>query len=102
MSEPIDELYALRPHIDPLDMAHARARAEQRLFGGASPAKVGRYLLLGKTGDGGMGVVHSAYDPELHRKVALKILHPQDQHERPRERLIAEARALAKLDHRTS
>jgi tetratricopeptide (TPR) repeat protein len=99
MGEPTDELYALRPHIDPLDMAHTRARAEQRLFGSATSANVGRYLLLGKTGNGGMGVVHSAYDPELHRKVALKILHPRGPHERARERLIAEARALAKLDH---
>jgi hypothetical protein len=33
-------------------------------------------------------------------KVALKILHPRQQHDRAHERLIAEARAGAKLDHR--
>jgi tetratricopeptide (TPR) repeat protein len=99
MGEQSDDLYALRPAIDQLDMAHTRARAEQLLFGSAMSAKVGRYLLLGKTGNGGMGVVYAAYDPELHRKVALKILHPQYQHERARERLIGEARALARLDH---
>jgi tetratricopeptide (TPR) repeat protein len=99
MGEQTDDLYDLRPHIDQLDMAQTRARAEQLLFGSAVSAKVGRYLLLGKTGNGGMGVVYAAYDPELHRKVALKILHPKYQHERARERLIGEARALARLDH---
>ncbi|HEX2686249.1 MAG TPA: serine/threonine-protein kinase [Kofleriaceae bacterium] len=94
-----DELRDVRPRVDRLDMEQARARAAQALFGSAAPAKLGRYVLLGKSGDGGMGVVYAAYDPELHRKVALKILHPRQQHERAHERLIAEARALAKLDH---
>jgi tetratricopeptide (TPR) repeat protein/predicted Ser/Thr protein kinase len=99
VGESAGELRAARPRVDQLDMAHVRVRAEQLLFGSATPATVGRYVLLGQSADGGMGVVHAAYDPELHRKVALKILHPQHQHEHARERLIAEARALAKLDH---
>jgi serine/threonine protein kinase len=99
VEEPADELRGARPRVDRLDMAQARARAEQALFGSASPAKLGRYVLFGKSGDGGMGVVYAAYDPELHRKVALKVLHPRQQHDRAHERLIAEARALAKLDH---
>src|SRR5882757_869671 len=97
--EPADELRDAEPRVDRLDMAQARARTEQSLFGTAVPAKLGRYVLLAKTGDGGMGVVYSAYDPELHRKVALKVLHPRQQHERAHERLITEARALARLDH---
>lgn len=97
--ERADELRDVRPRVDRLDMEQARARAAHALFGSAAPAKLGRYVLLGKSGDGGMGVVYAAYDPELHRKVALKILHPREQHERAHERLIAEARALAKLDH---
>jgi serine/threonine protein kinase len=47
-----------------------------------------------------MGVVYAAYDPELHRKVALKVLHPRRQgDDGAHERLIAEGRALARLDH---
>src|SRR5205085_9915994 len=36
-----------------------------------------RYLVIDKLGEGGMGIVYAAYDPDLHRKVAIKILHPE-------------------------
>ena len=52
--EPAEELRAAHPRIDRLDMERARARAEESLFGSAAPAKLGRYVLLGKSGDGGI------------------------------------------------
>jgi eukaryotic-like serine/threonine-protein kinase len=65
---------------------------------------LGRYVVLDVRGSGGMGVVLSAYDPELNRKVALKLMRPTKS-DRRRERkgkagrLLQEAQALAKLAH---
>ncbi len=62
--------------------------------------RVGRYVVLQRLGAGGMGVVHAAYDPELDRKVALKLVHPRRAGEEHQLRLLREAQALAKLSHR--
>jgi hypothetical protein len=65
-------------------------------------SRVGRYTLLYPLGEGGMGSVHAAFDPKLDRRVALKFLRtdlggaPRPAH---RDRLIREARALARLSH---
>lgn len=63
--------------------------------------QVGRYLLLRKLGQGGMGVVYAAYDPDLDRKVALKLLHPSANrdNEEARSRLLREAQAMARVSH---
>jgi serine/threonine-protein kinase len=51
-------------------------------------------------GQGGMGDVYSGYDEKLERKVAVKVLSPDQRLEREaRERLLREARALSRLDH---
>lgn len=62
--------------------------------------RLGRYVVLEEIGSGGMGLVFSAYDPELNRKVALKLLRPRHrERKRTRNRLLKEAQALAKLAH---
>jgi len=61
---------------------------------------IGRYLVISRVGEGGMGVVFAAYDPQLDRRVALKLLRPRGRDlARARRRLQREAQALAKLDH---
>jgi tetratricopeptide (TPR) repeat protein len=59
---------------------------------------VGRYVVLDAIGGGAMGEVYAAYDPELDRKVALKLLRDAGGAERQR-RLVREAQTLAKLSH---
>jgi serine/threonine protein kinase len=62
------------------------------------PEHLGRFVLRGTLGQGGMGTVLEAYDAVLDRKVALKVLHPTLD-ERHALRLVREAQALAKLSH---
>ena len=63
--------------------------------------RVGRYLVLSSLGAGGMGVVFSAYDPQLDRKVALKLLRGGINYNTKdaRARLRREAQAIAQLSH---
>jgi eukaryotic-like serine/threonine-protein kinase len=62
---------------------------------------VGRYRLERVIGEGGMGVVYAARDPELDRPVAIKIIRPQlgGASETMEQRLVRESRAMAQLAH---
>ncbi len=63
-------------------------------------SRLGRYVIEERLGAGAMGVVYGAYDPELGRKVAIKLAHPsQAEKRRGAERFVREARAMAALDH---
>lgn len=68
-----------------MDMAHA--------------LRFSRYLLIEEIGRGGMGVVLRAYDPALRREVALKILRKDVLTRTARERLVREARSMARVSH---
>ena len=58
-------------------------------------SSVGRYMVLDVLGKGGMGVVYTAYDPDLDRKVAIKLLQSRGDS----TWLLREAQALARLAH---
>ncbi len=63
---------------------------------------VGRYVLLDPLGEGGVGVVYAAYDPELDRKVAVKLLQSRSAAPHQTEGtalIIREAQMMAKLSH---
>ncbi len=64
--------------------------------------RLGRYTVLDAVGMGGMGVIYAAYDPELDRKVALKVLRREVLEGQPDEaaRLLRrEAQVMARLSH---
>ena len=73
-----------------------RTPAEERQV----PLTIGRFLIRGVLGRGGMGEVFLAHDPRLDRDVALKLL-PTELADDPvrRERFLVEARAAAALNH---
>ncbi len=84
----------------------ASITGEQKQPALAAGAHVGRYIILEPLGAGGMGVVYTAYDPKLHRKIALKLLHAakggttgSKGGTSGQERLMREAQALAQLSH---
>ena len=71
------------------------ASAKEAPQGEWTGESAGRYRLRRELGVGGMGRVYEGYDPELQRRVAVKLLHSSF----GEEWLSREARALAKLSH---
>jgi eukaryotic-like serine/threonine-protein kinase len=67
----------------------------------AAVDRVGRYVVIDRLGAGGMGVVYSAYDPELDRRIAVKLVSIEagTEAQRGRDILLREAQAMARLAH---
>jgi len=89
------------PGTDPPSDAGLKNLVLSRLFPSRGPVKIGRYTILDRLGAGGMGIVYAAYDDRLDRKVAVKVLRPQNKSfdATGRTRLLREAQAMARLSH---
>jgi len=77
------------------------AKVRANLFDAPIEAhKIGPYTILERVGAGGMGTVFAAYDPDLDRRVAVKVLRRDRMgDERAGERFVREGRTLARLTH---
>lgn len=85
-----------------LDPLGETARSGRRVEGWelARGDLVGRYVVISRLGAGGMGVVYAAYDPDLNRRVAIKLLiDERSADSAARDRLLREAQAMAQLAH---
>lgn len=93
---PLGDVDAFAAATTPSPTAHM----SRQLTAGAT---LGRYVVLNLLGTGGMGIVYSAYDPELDRKLALKLLNPEASNSLLRSDgrawLLREAQAMARLWH---
>ena len=80
-----------------------KAHVRQALFQTLEPVRIGRFILLEVIGSGSMGEIYAAYDEQLDRKVALKLIHADHSEglasEEWRARLLREARAIAAMQH---
>lgn len=91
------------PTVDPRpDDATERARVQaivrQRLVGGdPSMPRIGRFHVLHTLGAGGMGTVYAAFDEQLDRRVAIKVIR-EDRRELTL-RTLREAQSLARITH---
>ncbi|HVH97403.1 MAG TPA: serine/threonine-protein kinase [Enhygromyxa sp.] len=95
-----DDLGHAPVRVAAIDAEHLRNSIAARMFGAAAdPVKIGRFTVLKRLGAGGMGVVYAAYDTELDRKVAIKLLRGVDEEGAHITRLRREAQALAKAAH---
>ena len=83
----------LRRLLDGLRGEHASCPAPGR----CDPLRLGRYRILHRLGQGGMGVVFAAEDESLGRRVAVKTIAEPD--ESARKRFRREARAAAGVNH---
>jgi len=67
------------------------------------PQRIGKYDVVGRLGEGGMGIVYRGYDPLIRRHVALKVIRRSKLDPENAEMLIdrfrQEAQAAGNLQH---
>lgn len=96
---PTLDVRAERPAFSGVQDERLFAELRSRLFARGEAPRIGRYRILERLGAGAMGEVHLAFDDELDRSIAIKLVHAHLADPRSTARLRVEARALARLAH---
>lgn len=76
------------------------ASVRAQMFGDEAVTTIDRFELRERLGAGAQGIVYRAFDPKLHREVALKYVHLRARADtNDGDRLLDEARAVARVQH---
>jgi serine/threonine-protein kinase len=98
MHPPDDPVWG--PTLPAADLPPTQPAADPSDGGGPPPARAGRCGLVGEIARGGMGAVFEARDPDLGRRLAVKVLLEQHRdHPDLIRRFLAEARICGQLQH---
>src|SRR6185369_4720991 len=92
-----DQHAALESHIDVCP--ECRAVLSSLVQGSVPEPHIARYRIETVLGGGGMGLIYRAFDPQLARAVAIKVLKHARDDESLRIQLVREAQSLARLSH---
>ena len=98
----IDGCSECRRHLSALVLTDDRELVTRTFTPIAPGSKIGRFVVVDALGEGGMGIVWRAEDPDLGRHVALKMVRRLEESANPdalEGRLAREAKALAHLSH---
>ena len=94
------QLAAIEKHVATCESCAAVVGNLGGLGDAGKPRAIDRYQLDRRIAAGGMGEVWAAWDPKLRREIAVKLVKPERADDtRERDRLLREARALARLTH---
>ncbi|WNG18963.1 tetratricopeptide repeat protein [Cystobacter fuscus] len=99
---PAEEEGAFESSEKTMTVSEERPASVPREVPASGTTLAGRYTVLEPLGEGGMSVVLAAYDAQLDRRVALKLLRTRsepDDDARSELRMVREAQAMARLNH---
>jgi hypothetical protein len=95
----IGECALCRKVVSAVEMSQTLAAGAGATAALAPETRVGRYVVKRCLGEGAMGTVYEAVDPDLDRHVALKLLRDRHDTEDLQARLLHEAKAMARVSH---